>query len=89
MSVRETIEALLHAELQPASLEVIDESAAHAGHAGARPGGETHFRVTVTAARFAKVSRLDRHRMVNAALAELLRSQIHALAIVARAPGEG
>jgi len=89
MSVRETIEGLLHAALQPVSLEVVDESAAHAGHQGARPGGETHFRVNVTAARFDKVSRLDRHRMVNAALAGLLRSQIHALTIVARAPGEG
>jgi len=60
----------------------------HEGHAGARPGGETHFRVTIVAEAFRGRSRLDRHRMVNTALAEELADGVHALAIHASAPGE-
>ena len=60
----------------------------HAGHAGARPGGETHFRVTIVSAAFAGKGRVERHRMVNAALAEELAGPVHALAVHPAAPGE-
>lgn len=72
----------------PTHLEVIDESHQHHGHAGWREGGQTHFRVILVAEAFTGLNRLDRHRRVNAALAEELAGQIHALAVVARAPGE-
>jgi BolA family transcriptional regulator, general stress-responsive regulator len=72
----------------PARLDVADESEHHKGHAGHRPGGETHFRVTIVAEAFRGKSRLDRHRMVNAALADELTGGVHALAIDASAPGE-
>lgn len=75
--------------LGPEALAVDDESHLHAGHAGARPGGETHFRIDVVAAAFAGKSRVDRHRIVNDLLAEAFsRRGLHALAIKARAPGE-
>lgn len=82
--VRETIVALLSHALAPARLEVIDESHLHAGHAGSREGGETHFRVRITTAAFDGRSRLERHRTVNALLAGPLREGVHALAIEAR-----
>ena len=89
MTVKDRIVATLTRELRPEALEVIDESHHHAGHMGARPGGETHFRVRVTAQAFAGRSRVDRHRAINALLADELRPDgIHALAIEARAPGE-
>lgn len=75
--------------LGPDALAVTDESHLHAGHAGARPGGETHFRIDVVAAAFAGKGRVDRHRIVNDLLAEAFsRRGLHALAIKARAPGE-
>lgn len=90
MSAKDRIIAALTRGLQPQSLEVIDESHHHAGHMGSRPGGETHFRVRITAEAFAGRSRIDRHRAVNALLAdEMLPDGVHALAIEARAPGEG
>ncbi len=72
----------------PDELVVEDDSARHAGHSGARPGGETHFSVKLVSAAFKGKSRIERHRMVNAALAEELQDRVHALAIQARAPGE-
>jgi len=69
-------------------LEVIDESHRHAGHAGARPGGETHFRVEVVAAAFQGKSRLERQRLVYETLREEMSNQIHALSLVTRTPGE-
>ena len=69
-------------------LELADESAQHAGHAGAAPGGNTHWRLTIVSAAFAGKSTVARHRMVYEALGELMQSPIHALAISARAPGE-
>jgi BolA family transcriptional regulator, general stress-responsive regulator len=72
----------------PESLRVIDESEQHAGHAGHRPGGETHFRLYIVAQAFRGKSRLERHRMINAALAEALASGVHALAIHAASPEE-
>jgi BolA protein len=79
----------LTAALQPTRLVVRDDSEKHRGHGGYRgEGAESHFTVEVEAAAFAGQSRLARQRAVNAALAELLVERVHALAIVARAPGE-
>jgi BolA protein len=89
VSVKQRIEEKLTAAFQPESLRVVDESHLHAGHAGARPGGETHFRVSVASKAFAGRSRVERHRMVNSALAEELAGPVHALAIDASAPSEG
>src|SRR2546423_10974706 len=88
MQRRDRMPERLKDSFPPARLDVADESHQHEGHAGARPGGETHFRVTIVAEAFRGRSRLDRHRMVNAALAEELKSGVHALAIHASAPGE-
>jgi BolA protein len=76
------------AALAPARLELVDESAQHAGHAGAAPGGNTHWRLTIVSAAFAGKPTVARHRMVYQALGELMQHPIHALAIQARAPGE-
>lgn len=88
MSVRARIEDVLTEALRPERLEVVDESHLHAGHAGARPEGETHFRVRIVSGAFSGVSRVDRHRRVNALLAAELAGPVHALAIDARAPEE-
>ena len=79
----------LTAAFAPESLRVEDESHRHQGHAGHRPGGETHFRVYIVAEAFRRKSRIDRHRMINAALSSELAGSVHALAIHASAPGEG
>lgn len=88
MSVKDRINVRLRQALDPIILEVIDESHRHAGHAGSREGGETHFRVEVVSKAFTGKSRLERHRLVNGLLAEELKEQVHALAISAKAPGE-
>jgi BolA protein len=88
MTVRERIERTLSEALQPLRLEVLDESHLHAGHAGARPEGETHFRVRIVSAAFSGMSRIDRHRRVNALLAAELAGPVHALAVDARSPDE-
>jgi BolA protein len=88
MTVRDEIETRLREALMPVTLNVSDDSHLHAGHAGATPGGESHFSVEIVSGRFEGLGRLARHRLVNEALAELLRGPIHALAIKARAPGE-
>jgi BolA protein len=80
------IEAALSAALQPTALEVHDDSARHAGHAGAREG--RHFNLRVVSERFAGVSRVGRHRLIYDALDTLIPQGIHALAIDARAPGD-
>jgi BolA protein len=82
------IERRLRAALQPAHLVVTNDSARHRGHSGDDGSGESHFTVEVVAERFAGMSRVERQRAVNSALADLLRDHIHALAIKARAPGE-
>ena len=74
--------------LAPTHLEVINDSDRHRGHAGHDGSGESHFTVEIESPRFAGMSRLERQRAVNAALGDLLRERIHALAIRARAPGE-
>jgi BolA protein len=78
------LRAALDAALQPSLLEIRDDSAKHAGHAGAREGG--HFHVTIAAAAFEGVAAVQRHRMVYAAAAELMGRDIHALSIDARTP---
>lgn len=88
-TMAERITGKLTAQLAPEHLAVIDESHQHHGHAGWREGGETHFRVEIVSPAFSGKSRLERHRLVNAALAEELAERVHALAIQARAPGEG
>ena len=89
MNIRDSITNKLREAFSPESLEVCDESHLHEGHAGHRPGGETHFRVYIVSLAFQGKSRIERHRMVNAALAAELAGSVHALAIHAQAPGEG
>jgi BolA protein len=81
------LRAALEAALQPSELEIIDDSARHAGHAGAQGGGG-HYQVSLVAAAFRGRSPLERHRLVYAAVAPLLVGEVHALNIRARAPGE-
>jgi BolA protein len=87
-SVKATIAAKIEDALKPVSLDVIDESAQHAGHMHHPGGGETHFRIKVVSSAFAGKSRLERHRIVNALVEAELKGGVHALAIEARAPGE-
>lgn len=82
------IRAALEAALEPTELELVDESHRHAGHAGARDG-RSHFALRITSVAFAGLAPLARHRRVYAALGELMQTDIHALSIDARAPGEG
>ena len=88
MSVADRIKDKLTAALSPTRIEVIDESHLHAGHAGARPEGETHFRVEIVAAAFAGQNRVARQRLVNEALAEELADRVHALSMKTLAPDE-
>jgi BolA protein len=81
MPVRDAIVAKLSAKFAPTHLEVIDESARHQGHAGARPGGETHFRVRIASPQLADLSRVSQHRAVMDALDSELKGGLHALAI--------
>jgi BolA family transcriptional regulator, general stress-responsive regulator len=76
----------LERALNPRSLEIVDDSARHAGHAGAQGGG--HYRVTLVAEAFRGRSQLERHRLVYAAVAPLMNGRVHALNIVARSPDE-
>src|SRR5437588_5921274 len=89
MSTSESIINKLREAFLPESLDVTDESQLHEGHAGHRPGGETHFRVYIVSPAFEGKSRVERHRMVNATLAAELAGPVHALALKAHAPGEG
>ncbi|WP_407167417.1 BolA family protein [Bradyrhizobium sp. ORS 111] len=88
MSTKDTIISKLREAFLPESLDVVDESHLHEGHAGHRSGGETHFRVYIVSPTFEGKSRVERHRMINAALAQELSASVHALAIHANAPGE-
>ena len=87
MSVAEEIRRRLGA-LAPLSIELVDDSAKHAGHAGAAPGGNTHWNLVIVSAAFAGMPTIARHRMVYQALGDLMQHPIHALAIHARAPDE-
>ena len=85
---KERIAASLTGSFDPIALEVIDESDRHAGHAGAAPEGETHFRVKIVSAAFAGQTRVARHRAITAALAGEFAGGLHALSIDAKAPGD-
>ena len=87
-SVAQEIEELLRAALHPTHLDVINDSALHHGQSGDDGSGESHFTVVIESAAFEGVSRLQRQRMVNAALGDIPGERVHALAIKARAPGE-
>ena len=89
MSVAETIEKKLQEAFAPETLEIIDESHLHAGHVGARPEGETHFRVTIVSDAFSGRSRVDRQRLVYGVLSEELAGPVHALSVAAAPPSEG
>ena len=88
MRTAEIITEKLTEAFAPTSLRVVDESHQHEGHAGHRPGGQTHFRVYIVAETFRGKGRIERHRMINAALAAELQGDVHALAIHANAPEE-
>lgn len=85
-NVAQEIERRLRAALHPTRLAVINDSARHRGHAGDDGSGESHFTVEIESPGFAGMSRVERQRAVNGALADLLRDRIHALAIKASAP---
>ncbi len=82
------IARLLTAEFAPTSLAVVNDSARHSGHSGDDGSGESHFTVEIESAMFAGASRLQRQRLVNAALGDIPGQRVHALAIRAHAPGE-
>lgn len=88
MSVAETIRTKLVAALRPARLVIKDESHLHAGHAGARPGGESHFRALIVSPLFEGQPQVARQRAVNAALREELAGPVHALALKTLTPAE-
>jgi BolA protein len=86
--MQQRIVARLTEGLDPTALDVVDESDRHAGHAGARPGGGTHYRVRIVSARFDHRSRVERHRLVYDLLTAEFADGLHALALMAKAPGE-
>ena len=81
MRVEDEIRQKLRAAFQPATLDVVDESEQHRGHAGYQEGGQCHFRVVITADAFAEMNRIARHRAVHSALGPDLIGRIHALAL--------
>lgn len=85
-AIRDEIERRLRENFAPERLQVTDDSDAHIGHAGHDGGGESHFSVDIVSARFTGMSRVDRQRAVNRALADLLQGRVHALALKAEAP---
>lgn len=88
MTTADRIRDALTSGLSPSLLDVKDESARHAGHAGARPEGETHFRVRIVAERFRDMGRVDRHRAIHGLLERELSGGVHALRIQAMTPEE-
>ena len=82
------LRAKLESALSPIALDVEDESARHAGHAGAREGGATHFRIRIVSHSFAGLSRVERQRKVYAAVADELAERVHALSLVTLTPNE-
>jgi BolA protein len=87
--MQDIITTKLTAAFTPESLDVENESHLHEGHAGHHPGGESHFRLYIVSEAFRGKTRVERHRMINATLANELKTGVHALAIHAQAPGEG
>lgn len=88
MQIRSAIEKKLTQGLSPTRLAVTDDSARHAGHGGHRPEGETHFSIEIVSPAFAGKSRIERHRLVNALLAEELAGPVHALQLATLTPDE-
>ena len=88
VTMAERLQTKLESALSPLSLVIEDESARHAGHAGAREGGETHFRIRIVSQSFAGLSRVERQRKVYAAVAEELAERVHALSLVTLTPDE-
>lgn len=88
MALKDWMTQTLQERFRPSQLTVTDESHQHEGHAGWREGGETHFRLDIVSEAFSGKSRVERHRLVNDAMAEAFSRGLHALAIKARAPGE-
>ena len=88
VSRAQRIEGILRRELNPESLLVTDESHLHAGHAGARPEGETHFRIAIVADRFVGMGRIDRQRLINGLVSDEFDNGLHALALDVKAPEE-
>ena len=86
--IAQEMRQLLDAAFAPTRLDIINDSATHRGHAGDDGSGESHFTVEIESAAFAGVSRLQRQRMVNAALGDIPGNRVHAVAVKARAPGE-
>ena len=86
--VHEALSAKLKAAFSPTKLDLQDDSARHAGHAGSREGGESHFNLAIESAAFAGLSRVQRQRLTNEALRNDLAGPVHALSIKATAPGE-
>jgi BolA family transcriptional regulator, general stress-responsive regulator len=89
MRTADLITQKLTEAFEPQSLKVVDESHQHKGHAGHRPGGQTHFKIYIVAEAFKGKTQLERHRLINGKLSDELAGGIHALAIHAAAPGEG
>ena len=89
MTVEHSIREKLTRAFTPVALDVVNDSSRHAGHAGSPGSGESHFSIKVVSAAFDGKSRIERHRMINEALAEELAGRIHALAISALTPEEG
>lgn len=87
-TLQSEIESLLTSAFAPSRLEVINDSAKHHGHAGDDGSGESHFTILIESAAFTGKSRLDRQRMVNAALGDIPGQRVHAVAVRASAPGE-
>ena len=88
MRVAETLRAKLEAAFSSPVIDIVDESHKHAGHAGARPEGESHFRVSIVAAEFNGLNRIARHRLVHDVLAQELQGPVHALVLSLRTPEE-
>jgi BolA protein len=88
MQTKDVITEKLTQAFAPQSLQVVDESHLHEGHAGHRPGGQTHFRVDIVSDSFRGKSRVERHRLINQVLSGEFAAGMHALAINASAPGE-
>ena len=88
ITVKITLQEILETTFIPDALEVLDQSHLHKGHAGARPEGETHFKVRMISSKFEGLSRIKRHQLVHEALEELLKSRIHALTLQLISPGE-
>lgn len=88
-TISDSIRTKLTTAFSPSRLEVVDDSARHAGHAGAREGGESHFNVVIESASFVGLNKVARQRQVYGVLSDLLAGPVHALSLKALAPGEG